>query len=46
MPGKGFEPVEAGLLPGEELDDMPYKELTRPLQEEELYACDKRVSLF
>lgn len=43
MPGKGLEPVEAGLLPGEALDDMPYKELTRPLLENNLCACDRRV---
>ena len=29
--GKGLVPVEAGLLPGAELDDMPYKELMRAL---------------
>ena len=46
MPGKGLEPVEAGLLPGAELDDMQYKELMRPLQEDESCARDKRVLLF
>ena len=43
MHGKGLEPVEAGLLPGAELDDMPYKELTRPLQEIVSCARDKRA---
>ncbi len=46
MPGKGLEPVEAGLLPNAELDDMPCKELRMPLQENEACACDKRVLLF
>ena len=45
MPGKGLEPVEAGLLPNAELDDMQYKEVTRSLQIESC-ACDKRVLLF
>ena len=43
---KGLEPVEAGLLPGAELDDMPYKELMRALQQDKLCPCDKRVLLF
>ena len=46
MLGKGLEPVEAGLLPGAELDDMPYKEPRRPFQQNGLYACgDKSVLL-
>ena len=43
MSGKGFEPVEAGLPPGAELDGMPYKELMRALQQTELCICDRRV---